>query len=76
MSVWKSLSAVKAAFSMLAWLVFTIFSHYDMTHDSLEKREFSLLDDLAKSNTNNIDSNNTQQNNNTTKTSAVNQTNA
>jgi hypothetical protein len=40
------MSAVKAAFSMLAWLVFAIFSHIDMTFESLEKREFSLLDDL------------------------------
>ena len=41
------MSAVKAAFSMLSWLVFAIFSHLDMTYESLEKREFSLLDDLV-----------------------------
>ena len=32
---------------MLSWLVFAIFSHIDMTFESLEKREFSLLDDLV-----------------------------
>ena len=33
---------------MLAWLLFSVFSHLDMTYESLEKREFSLLDDLVQ----------------------------
>jgi hypothetical protein len=32
---------------MVSWLIISIFSHYDMTHESLEKRDFSLLDDLV-----------------------------
>ena len=35
---------------MVAWLVFTIFFKYDMTYESLEKRDFSLLDDLVQPN--------------------------
>jgi len=48
--IWKSIYSVKAAFCMVAWLLFTIFFKYDMTYESLEKRDFSLLDDLVQPN--------------------------
>lgn len=32
---------------MISWLIISIFSRYDMTYESLEKRDFSLLDDLV-----------------------------
>ena len=47
MDVWKSLNIVKAVFSLLAWLLFSICIKDDQTYDSLEKRDFSLLDDIA-----------------------------
>lgn len=46
--VWRSLNIVRAVFSLLAWLLFSIFISYDQTYDSLEKRDFTLLDDLAQ----------------------------
>ncbi|RMZ97417.1 transmembrane protein -like [Brachionus plicatilis] len=49
---WKSVSVVKAVFSLFGWLIFSIFISYDMTYESLEKREFSILDDIAEDLTN------------------------
>lgn len=46
------MSVVKAVFSLLGWLIFSIFISYDMTYESLEKREFSILDDIAEDFTN------------------------
>lgn len=48
MIVWKSISVVKAAFSLLAWLLFSVFVRDDKTYESLEKRDFTLLDDIAQ----------------------------
>jgi hypothetical protein len=45
--VWKGLSIGRAVFSLLAWVLFSIFIRKDETYSSLEKREFSLLDDIA-----------------------------
>ena len=45
---------------MLAWLLFSICIRNDQTYDSLEKRDFSLLDDIAISD---VGKNNNNQNN-------------
>jgi hypothetical protein len=41
------LNAVKAGFSLFAWFLFSILIGHDKTCESLEKRDFSILDDLA-----------------------------
>ena len=45
--MWLSLNAVKGAFSLFAWFLFSILIGHDKTYESLEKRDFSILDDLA-----------------------------
>jgi hypothetical protein len=38
---------VKALTSIFAWFLFSILVGYDKTCESLEKRDFSILDELA-----------------------------
>lgn len=45
--IWKSINIVKGAFALLGWLLFAILIGYDKTYESLEKRDFDLLDDIA-----------------------------
>lgn len=43
----KGVSIAKASFSLFAWFLFCIFVSDDQTYESLEKRDFDLLDDIA-----------------------------
>jgi hypothetical protein len=45
--VWKGLTIARTVLCMLAWLQFSVFVKHDRTCELLEKRDFSLLDDIA-----------------------------
>ncbi len=46
--VWKYLSIVRVVFSVLAWLLFSLFISSDETLSSLEKRDYSLIDEIVE----------------------------
>ena len=45
--VWRGLCIAKTVMCFLAWLLFSAFIKHDRTYELLEKRDFSLLDDIA-----------------------------
>lgn len=46
MDVWKYLSLARTLLCVLAWLLFSVFITKDETYNSLEKRDFSLIDEM------------------------------
>lgn len=44
--MWKGISIGKAAFSLFGWLLFSIFVKEDKTCESLETRDFNILDEF------------------------------
>ena len=47
MNVWQSLSVARAVFSFLGWFLCVIFIRADKTCEALEKRDFSLIDEIV-----------------------------
>ena len=45
--IWRGLCIAKTVMCFLAWLLFSAFIKHDRTYELLEKRDFSLLDDIA-----------------------------